>query len=422
MPTVEAIVKELCSNVLNRACAGEDIASISHWLLNNKIVPPLMESEEFIALNKWLGYRNIVFRKPSAKRRIAEEQLSLFLDDVPYPPVENPSFTFIDLFAGIGGFRQAMQSQGGNCVFSSEWDKYAAQTYFRNYGEMPYGDIRLIDPVTIIPNHDVLCAGFPCQPFSLAGVSKKNSLGRKHGFEDETQGTLFFNVAKIIKEKQPKAFFLENVKNLFGHDNGKTFEVIRRTLVEELGYVVNWKVVQGGNWVPQGRQRLFIVGYNPTTIDISDVNEIIIPDGPTSPDYEKPQLSAIIQSENVPDKYTLGEGTWATLERHKAHHANAGNGFGYGLHEMPIKENDSTRTISARYHKDGAEILIEQKGKRPRRLMVEEAMQLQGYEKGRFVFPVSDSQAYKQIGNSVVVPAVRDTAKEIVKILDTRGK
>lgn len=161
MPTVEAVIKELCSNVLNRTNAGEDAAIISHWLLNNKIVPPLMKSGEFAALNKWLGYRNIVFQKLGSKRRISEEQLSLFLDEVPYPPVENPAFTFIDLFAGIGGFRQAMQSQGGNCVFSSEWDKYAAQTYFRNYGEMPYGDIRAIDPVTAIPDHDVLCAGFP---------------------------------------------------------------------------------------------------------------------------------------------------------------------------------------------------------------------------------------------------------------------
>lgn len=332
---------------------------------------------------------------------------------LPFPPVKNPTFKFIDLFAGIGGFRIAFQNYGGKCIFSSEWDRYAKQTYERNYGEIPYGDICKIDKDDI-PEHDVLCAGFPCQPFSLAGVSKKNSLGRKHGFEDETQGTLFFEIKTILERKRPKAFMLENVKNLLAHDKGRTFEVIRHSLEDILGYVINFKIVNGVNWVPQNRERIFIVGYDPQQVNITSKNEIIIPFSPPN-GYDYPELNTIIK-EKV-DGYTLGTGTWETLERHKAYHAKAGNGFGYGLHTLPIPDGAKTRTISARYHKDGAEILIEQKGRRPRRLTVEEAMQLQGYNPQKFVFPVSKTQAYKQIGNSVVVPAIQACAREIANFL-----
>jgi DNA (cytosine-5)-methyltransferase 1 len=359
-----------------------------------------------------------------AKGKIGEEvresgqqpSFDFAFDDLPFPPPLNPKFKFIDIFAGIGGFRIAMQSNGGKCVFSCEWDKYAQQTYAANFGEVPYGDIRKIDEKEI-PDHDVLCAGFPCQPFSLAGVSKKNSMGRKHGFEDETQGTLFFELARIIKYKRPKAFFLENVKNLFRHDKGQTFEIIRRTLEEELGYVINYKIVDGKNWVPQHRERLFIVGYDPKQIKISK-SEIIIPDKPENKDEYRELADIVIPK--VDDMYTLGQGTWDTLVRHKAHHADAGNGFGYGMHSMPIKLGEVTRTISARYHKDGAEILIDQKGKLPRRLTVEEAMQLQGYDPKAYKFPVSNCQAYKQIGNSVVVPAVQAVAKEIAAIISLK--
>jgi DNA (cytosine-5)-methyltransferase 1 len=309
-----------------------------------------------------------------------------------------------------------MQTNGGKCIFSSEWDKYAQQTYEANFGEVPYGDIRGIDKKTI-PKHDVLCAGFPCQPFSLAGVSKKNSLGKKHGFEDKTQGTLFFEIKEILATRRPKAFFLENVKNLHHHDEGRTFEVIRHTLIDLLGYVVHWRIVDGSKWVPQHRERLFIVGYDPRQIDISE-KEIIIPSKPEN-DYKYTEFKDIISSDV--EGYTLGPGTWDTLERHKAHHAEVGNGFGYGLHKLPIKMGAVSRTISARYHKDGAEILIAQQGKRPRRLTVEEAMQLQGYQPNKFKFPVSKTQAYKQIGNSVVVPAITSTAKEIAKVLKERG-
>lgn len=333
-------------------------------------------------------------------------------DSLPYPPPTSWDFTFIDLFAGIGGFRQAFQAAGGKCVFSSEWNKYAQKTYQANYGEIPYGDIREI-PKEQIPNHDVLCAGFPCQPFSLAGVSKKNSLGRKHGFEDETQGTLFFEIKEILRLKRPKAFMLENVKNLLAHDKGRTFEVIRRSLVDELGYIISYKVVNGAAWVPQHRERIYILGFDPKQVDIKP-EDICIPEAPPE-DYMYPKLSSIIQERL--DGYTLGPGTWATLERHKAHHEKAGNGFGYGLLTWPIKDDMVTRTISARYHKDGAEILVEQKGMRPRKLSVEEAMQLQGYKPGKFKFPVSATQAYTQIGNSVVVPAVADSAAVLANII-----
>lgn len=331
-------------------------------------------------------------------------------------------FTFIDLFAGIGGIRLAFEAAGGKCAWSCEWDKYSQQTYERNFGEMPRGDIKEFtgddkseeDIDRLIPDHDVLCGGFPCQPFSLAGVSKKNSLGRKHGFDDPTQGTLFFDIKRIIQAKRPAAFFLENVKHLMHHDNGKTFEVIRKTLEDDLGYIVNWQIVDASLWVPQSRKRIFLVGYNPKKIRISK-SDINIPTEPL-PGYRYPELNRIVN--RYEDKrYMLGPGTWATLERHKKHHAEAGNGFGYGLHTFPIPDGTVTRTISARYHKDGAEILVQTDGPRPRKLTIQEAAQLQGFDPTRFVFPVSDTQAYRQIGNSVAVPAVEASARQIAKVL-----
>ena len=338
---------------------------------------------------------------------------------------KDDGFTFIDLFAGIGGIRLAFEDVGGNCVFSCEWDKYAKQTYERNFGEIPYGDIRDItgpeksdkEIDETIPDHHVLTAGFPCQPFSLAGVSKKNSLGRKHGFEDPTQGTLFFDLKRILKAKRPAAFLLENVKNLLHHDGGRTFEVIRKTLEKELGYVIRWDIVDAAKWVPQHRERVFIVGYNPDKIKISR-EEIIIPVGPPQ-GYKYPELNRIIQ-QYVEPKYILGPGTWDTLVRHKKHHAKMGHGFGYSLHSFPIPAGAVTRTISARYHKDGAEVLIESGGKRPRRLTIEEAARLQGFDPIKFVFPVSNTQIYRQIGNSVAIPAVKAAAREISKMLRER--
>ena len=355
----------------------------------------------------------------SAKSSRTAKLLDAIQGPFPFPPPRNPSFTFIDLFAGIGGFRLAFQKAGGRSVFCSEWDEYAQMTYKANYGEVPQVDIRAIN-VNDIPNHDVLCAGFPCQPFSLAGVSKKNALGRATGFDDLTQGTLFFEIRKILQAKRPAAFFLENVKNLMSHDHGRTFHVIRGVLQQELGYVLKAEVVDGKAWVPQHRERVFIVGFDPRQIDITE-EEINIPHAPLPREHFRRHGLADVIQQNV-DGYTLGPGTWATLERHKAHHEEVGNGFGYGIIRWPIAPDAVTRTISARYYKDGAEILVEQPGNRPRRLTVREAMQLQGYDPERFVFPVTDCQAYKQIGNSVVWPAICSCALEIARVLRERRR
>lgn len=413
----QILVQAIRSHFKDKAPAELE-AAVHHWLMNHLNPVPFLSKPQREFAENFLG---ALANEDSHSDRCSETALQLDFElnfsGIPYPPPKDPKFTFIDLFAGIGGFRQAMQTAGGKCVFSSEWDKYAKQTYAANYGEMPYGDIRQIKEEWV-PDHDVLCAGFPCQPFSLAGVSKKNSLGRKHGFADETQGTLFFDIARILKKKRPSAFFLENVKNLLTHDSRKTFEVIRRTLEEDLGYVVDWKIVDAATWVPQHRERLFIIGYDPKQIKGITKEDIVIPERPGR-GYRYPKLNKIIQSD-VDPKHVLGAGTWATLERHKTNHAARGNGFGYGLHRIPIANDAVTRTISARYHKDGAEILIETGGERPRRLTVEEAQQLQGYNPRRFRFPVSNTQAYRQIGNSVAVPAITAAAKEISKVLEAK--
>lgn len=355
----------------------------------------------------------------STKSARTSKMLDAIRGPFPFPPPRNPAFTFIDLFAGIGGFRLAFQKAGGRSVFCSEWDEYAQMTYKANYGEVPTGDIRAVD-IDDIPDHDVLCAGFPCQPFSLAGVSKKNALGRATGFDDLTQGTLFFEIRKILQAKRPAAFFLENVKNLMSHDHGHTFQVISGVLQQELGYVIKAEVVDGKAWVPQHRERIFIVGFDPQQVDIT-AEEINIPHAPLAREHFRRRRLADVIQQNV-DGHTLGPGTWASLERHKAHHEEAGNGFGYGIIRWPIAADEVTRTISARYYKDGAEILVEQPGQRPRRLTVQEAMQLQGYDPDYFVFPVTDCQAYKQIGNSVVWPAVHSCALEIARVLRERRR
>jgi len=395
-------------------------AAASHYLQAPDVDVPGLTEELKILCNQILmkNKNNEKIEKSYIKegKKPYQHALLNLMHDVAYPAPEKADFTFIDLFSGIGGFRIAFQNAGGKSLFSSEWDRFSQQTYAANFGEIPYGDIQKIKEDEI-PKHDILCAGFPCQPFSLAGVSKKNSLGRKHGFEDETQGTLFFDIKRILKSRRPKAFMLENVKNLVSHDKGKTFQVIRHTLEDELGYVINWKVVDGGGWVPQHRERIYIVGYDPGQVSITK-EEIIIPEKPDE-NYHKKELRDIV-GEYV-DDHTVGPGTWETLKRHKAHHAKAGNGFGYGLIKVPIPAGAVTRTISARYHKDGAEILIEQPGERPRRLTVQEAMQLQGYDPDKYFFPVSKTQAYRQIGNSVVVPAVEACAMEMVRVLKERA-
>lgn len=315
-----------------------------------------------------------------------------------------PDFTFIDLFAGIGGLRIPFQEIGGKCIFTSEWDRFSKQTYTQNFPSDDHeveGDIRpLAKEPWRIPEHDVLVAGFPCQPFSIAGVSKKNALGRPHGFLCDTQGTLFYDLAKILAHHRPAAFLLENVKNLENHDGGRTFATIMHVLEVELGYHVQYRVISSHPWVPQRRQRIFIAGFrDPTTFDF---DKLEIPSG------RRPVLGDVLE-ENVSPKYTLTEHLWKYLRDYKAKHQSAGNGFGYSL----FGPNDVARTLSARYYKDGSEILIAQEGKCPRRLTPRECARLMGFDEpaaSDFAIPVSDTQAYRQFGNAVVVPVVRAVA------------
>ena len=327
--------------------------------------------------------------------------------DVPFPEPEKPKFTFIDLFAGMGGFRLAMQAQGGKCIFSSEWKQYAQKTYMANFGDMPFGDITKEETKSFIPERfDVLCAGFPCQPFSIAGVSKKNSLGRETGFKDKTQGTLFFDVADIISRHRPKAFFLENVKNLVSHDNGRTFKVITETL-EELDYSIHYKVLDGKSFVPQHRERIMIVGYDRKLYGGKEKFEF--------PNLGEPvNCIGDILEQDVPDKYTLSDKLWGYLQNYAQKHREKGNGFGFGLVDL----NGITRTLSARYYKDGSEILIPQgDGINPRRLTPRECARLMGYPDEYIINAVSEVQAYRQCGNYVIVPLITAVSEQLVKTL-----
>ncbi|MCC5808311.1 MAG: DNA (cytosine-5-)-methyltransferase [Opitutales bacterium] len=331
-------------------------------------------------------------------------------------------FTFVDLFAGIGGTRLGLESAGGRCVFTSEWDRFSCQTYRANHADTHAirGDITQI-PADDIPPHDVLVAGFPCQPFSLAGVSKKNSLGRKHGFLDVTQGTLFFDIARILKAKRPRAFLLENVKNLKSHDRGKTFQVILRTLRDELGYTVAERVVDAACLVPQHRERIFIVGFRDGEVfDWDGVDLPLREDGPklaailhrpderAEPPYTEERRGKTVAG----GKYTLSDHLWGYLQAYAEKHRAKGNGFGCSV----FTPDDVARTLSARYHKDGSEILIRQPRKNPRRLTPRECARLMGFP-DTFRIPVSDTQAYRQFGNSVVVPVVERVAKAMAVVL-----
>jgi DNA (cytosine-5)-methyltransferase 1 len=308
-------------------------------------------------------------------------------------------FTFIDLFAGIGGIRSAFSSVGGECVFTSEYDKFAKKTYEANYGEgLFWGDIRTATPADI-PDHDVLLGGFPCQPFSSAGVSKKNSMGKPHGFLDQTQGTLFFDVARLLDAKKPRAFMLENVKNLMAHDGGKTFKVVYHTLAE-MGYNVRYQILDSKTLVPQRRERVYIVGFR-------DYDDFYFPELPNW----KPKLRNILEK-SVDPKYTLTDKLWAFLKRHADKHKEKGNGFGYGMADL----DGVTRTLPARYYKDGGDILVPQEGKNPRRLTPRECARLMGFPED-FKIVCSDTRAYKQFGNSVVVPVVWYIAREMSCVL-----
>lgn len=314
-------------------------------------------------------------------------------------------FKFIDLFAGIGGTRIGFERVGGKCVLTSEWDKYCQQTYEANYGDKPVGDVRELQ-VENIPQYDILVGGFPCQPFSLAGVSKKNSLGRPTGFLDETQGTLFFEVARIISGTRPKAFLLENVKNLVSHDKKRTFTTVINTL-EQLNYKVFYKIMDGADYVPQHRERIFIVGFDKAYFT-GDINF----EFPKKVNLIQPKVKDILDKE-VDEKYTLSDKLWSYLQAYAQKHKEKGNGFGFGMADL----EGTSRTLSARYHKDGSEILIPQEGKNPRRLTPRECARLMGFPED-FKIVVSNTQAYKQFGNSVVVPLIEDIARKMIITLD----
>ncbi|PLX68798.1 MAG: DNA (cytosine-5-)-methyltransferase [Denitrovibrio sp.] len=395
-------------------------------------------------INRWLN------GKTTTKFSFSEyEALQKLL---PKQKVNSNDFSFIDLFAGIGGIRKGFESVGGQCVFTSEWDKFAIKTYKANYSNCSehvfnedIKDITLTNKENIaenesferidnmIPDHDLLLAGFPCQPFSLAGVSKKNALGRSHGFACQTQGTLFFDIARILEVKKPVAFMLENVKNIKGHDKGNTFKIIIKTL-EELGYFVadiditgsaDPKIIDGQNFLPQHRERIILAGFR------KDLN---VHEGFTLKDVKqyfpevKPTLLDILEKKVNP-KYILTERLWEYLYNYAKKHQAKGNGFGYGLVD-PDNKSVVTRTLSARYHKDGSEILINRgwnfelgerdfwnkknQANRPRRLTPRECARLMGFDKPKkssFLIPVSDTQAYRQFGNSVCVPVFESVAK-----------
>ena len=336
-------------------------------------------------------------------------------------------FKFIDLFAGIGGIRTAFERIGGQCVFTSEWDSYSQKTYVQNFNghHTMAGDITQV-VASEIPDHDVLLAGFPCQPFSIAGVSKKASLGREHGFKDATQGTLFFDVARIIEAKQPRAFLLENVKNLISHDKGRTFDVIKRTLTEELGYHIHYRVIDGAHFTPQHRERIIIVGFRePVAFDFDalplppknmhKLKEILHKTDGTEPKLAWDEDRFFNHAaQQVQAKYTLTDNLWRYLQNYAEKHRLKGNGFGFGL----VTGESVTRTLSARYHKDGSEILIYQGEKSsPRRLTPRECARLMGFA-DTFRIPVSDTRAYRQFGNSVVVDVMAHVAKLMQPILE----
>lgn len=393
------------------------LAVLSHYLHNNDCIGERKDKEEIIR-----AIREFLERKKESKdveisdeyiAEVAENPIeyNLFSDffNVPFPDPKEPRFTFIDLFAGMGGFRLAMQAQGGKCVFSSEWNKYAQKTYLANFGEMPFGDITKEITKSYIPQEfDVLCAGFPCQPFSIAGVSKKKSLGRETGFKDKTQGTLFFDVADIISRHRPKAFFLENVKNLMSHDKGNTFKVIKGTL-EELRYSLHYLVMDGQTYVPQHRERIMIVGFD---------RDIFHGEEKFSFPEQKQATRSIkeILDPDIDEKYTLSDKLWSYLQNYAEKHRAKGNGFGFGMVDL----NGISRTLSARYYKDGSEILIPQgNGRNPRKLSPRECARLMGYPDEYRLNQVSDVQAYRQCGNSVVVPLITAVSEQLVKTMLT---
>ena len=408
-PEEEKVVGNVGVKVYGETSYENQMAVLSHFLHNHQ--KNLTKKEQSEIIN---AVRDFLSRKEMRQKidisdwsdeqvlQAAEDpaQYGLFdqFFDVPFPAPQKPKFTFIDLFSGMGGFRLAMQAQGGKCVFSSEWNPYSQQTYLANFGEMPFGDITKESTKKYIPSKfDVLCAGFPCQPFSIAGISKKKSLGRETGFKDKTQGTLFFDVADIISRHRPKAFYLENVKNLTSHDKGKTFRIIRETL-EELNYSLHYQVMDGQTYVPQHRERIMIVGFDKERYHGKEKFEF--------PEQHNATRSVKeILDPNIDPKYTLSDKLWLYLQNYAEKHRSKGNGFGFGLVDL----NGITRTLSARYY--------QAEGQNPRKLSPRECARLMGYPDQYRIDCVSDVQAYRQCGNSVIVPLITAVSEQIIKAL-----
>ncbi len=391
--------KEVVIRLSDFVESNNDKALLSHWLHNKGTsFAKNYESEAKGLLPKDL--LELLAKTETVCEFGAQQTFFPELFDIPFPPPKNPKFTFIDLFAGIGGFRLAMQKEGGKCVFSSEWDENAQKTYFANFGELPFGDITKDEIKKIIPDKfDVLCAGFPCQPFSLAGVSARNSVNREHGFADKTQGTLFFDIMQIIHDKQPRIVFLENVRNLVNHDKKKTFAVIKDALESE-GYSFNFRLIDASPLVPQKRVRCYMV-----CVKNNDPFEFPTVSGDPIP------LSAILEK-NVDPSYTISDGLWAGHQKRTERNLNRGTGFTAFVADI----DKPAHTLVARYYKDGKECLVPQKGKNPRMLTPRECARLQGFPEN-FILPLARSIAYKQMGNSVAVPVLNYIASSISKQL-----
>jgi DNA (cytosine-5)-methyltransferase 1 len=377
-------------------------AIITHWLQSVDEAPIMLGASEGARWRKiLLSYAGLAMKADSSRKASPLLGFTIDYSSLPFAPVAEPSFRFIDLFAGIGGFRLALQAQGGKCVFTSEWDKHAKNSYSKNYGEVPFGDITHftedkdgIDPnfTSAIPEHSILAGGFPCQAFSQAG--------RQMGFTD-ARGTLFFEILKIAKKIKPEVLFLENVKRLKSHDGGNTFKVIINSL-HALGYKAYAKVLRAYDYgVPQNRERIFIVAFkNPIHFEF-----------PTPPETRIYKNLGDILERKVDEYYTISDRLYAGHLRRQKQHKEKGNGFGFSVFKP---ESLYTNTISARYWKDGSEILIAQKNKNPRMLTLRECARLQGYPDA-FLPHDSHTQAYKQFGNSVAVPVVSAIAASIIK-------
>jgi DNA (cytosine-5)-methyltransferase 1 len=385
-------------------------AIISHWMQSPKDAPILVKPSYG---EKWLdilrSHCQLADRNPaSGPPRATAHPKPVHIDfsSLPFPPVMKPAFTFIDLFAGIGGFRIALSELGGKCVFSSEWDQHAKETYYNNYGEVPFGDItRLSDKKLLATNIDIIAGGFPCQPFSSAGVSARNSLGQNHGFECESQGQLFFDVINLAKKHRPKILLLENVGNLLRHDGGNTFKVIKKTIEKDLGYVFSHEVYNAKYLVPQSRVRCIIVAYR----------KDILPEPWVMPKLsgEPLPLGSILEDIPWSSKYTLSSAMWEGHQRRSQRNVDRGTGFT----AYPKDLDKPSTTLVARYYKDGKECLIPQKNhptKTPRMLTERECARLQGFPE-KFQPHTSKIRAYKQFGNSVPVPLIKWVASKAIK-------